>query len=88
MSSEYGGPYILRDGDGEWVAPEPAEQVIVDEVLAATDLTPEDVEPLDEHVDFDALAELLEGEGGTLTFPIQDHDITVSSDGDVAVETE
>jgi hypothetical protein len=52
MCPENQGVYIIPgDGDqGEegWVAPEPAETVIVEEVLAATDLSADTVEPLED----------------------------------------
>lgn len=75
-------------GDDEgWVAPEPAEEVIVEEILAATDLSREDIEPLTEHVDFEQLATLLSGEGTDepTTFSVEGHEITVSADGDVTI---
>jgi hypothetical protein len=95
MSSEYRGPYIIRDrssaGDAAdeaeaWVTPEPAELVIVEEVLAATDLPRAAIEPLEEHVNFEALEMVLEGDDeGVLTFDVDGHEITVAHDGSVEV---
>ena len=91
MSSTNQGVYIMReadagDGDG-WVAPEPADEVIIDELLRATDLAREDVDPLTDHVDFEALAAVLtsDDERETLAFTVGGHDVTVSADGDIDV---
>jgi len=61
--------------------------VIVAEVLDSTDLSREDVEPLGEHVDFERLHELLAGdsEADTLTFTVEEIEVTVSADGSVTV---
>lgn len=96
MSADYRGPYIIRDPESEasddaeaWVAPEPAEEVIVADVLAATDLDRETVEPLSDYVDFDALYALLSGESdaASLTFEVEGHTVTITGDGAVAVES-
>lgn len=92
MSPENQTLYIIP-GDGDagddeeaWVAPEPAEKVIVETVLATTDLSPGTVEPLAEHVDFEALDETLSGENDdSVTFDIEDYTVTVASDGTVTV---
>ncbi|MUV89265.1 hypothetical protein GJ629_04595 [Halapricum sp. CBA1109] len=96
MSADYRGPYIIRDPESEatddaeaWVAPEPAEEVIVADVLAATDLDREAVEPLSDYVDFDALDALLSGESDaeSLAFEVDGHEVTVTADGGVTVES-
>lgn len=90
MNSDGRGVYIIRDrdqdADGGWVAPEPAEDVIVEEVLAATDLERETVEPLTDYVDLETLTTLLSGEGeDDVTFVVEDYAVTVDSDGAVEV---
>lgn len=87
MSSDSGGVYILRDHDeGEWVAPEPASTVLLEELLAATDLQREDIEPLTDHVDFEALGAVLAGDAEeTITFSVEGHEVTVGEDGSVDV---
>jgi len=94
MSSNDGGPYIIRESgaadadDAEaWVAPEPAEAVIVEEILAATPLDRGEVEPLSDHVDIAALDALLSGDEGSVSFLVADHEVTVTHDGTVTVAT-
>jgi len=84
--------YLIREDAAEsetegWLAPEPADEVIVAEVLDSTDLSREDVEPLGEHVDFERLHELLAGdsEADTLTFTVEEIEVTASADGSVTV---
>ena len=97
MSSDIRDLYIIREqdasGEGEesvWLAPEPAAEVIVEEILSATDLDRTDVEPLDDHVDPETLRALLTGEAGAddLTFPVDGWTVTVDHDGTVAVAAE
>jgi len=51
MTSEDGTVYVIRGHDDEWVSPEPAETVITEALLAATDLTDEDIDYIGSHVD-------------------------------------
>jgi hypothetical protein len=77
----------LREGGDGWEVPEPAHDVIVEEVLAGTELSRDDVEPLSDHVDFEALRAVLSGETDeTLTADIEGHAVRVESDGTVTVD--
>ena len=89
-------PYIVRDEDGDaddadaWVAPEPASEVITDAIVSGSDLEREDIEPLDDHVDFETLRAVLTGEQRPpeVTFSIESWTVTVDRDGAVEVATE
>lgn len=92
MNSDHRDVYLIRedvdDVDEEgWLAPEPADEVILAEVLDSTDLSQEDIEPLGEYVDFERLHDLLAGdsEEDALTFTVEDIDVTVCADGSVTV---
>jgi hypothetical protein len=92
MSPANEGVYIIpEDGDGDdeagaWVAPEPAEDVIVDEILAETDLARDTVEPLTDYVDLETLDTVLSGDGdGPCTFDVEGHTVSVTADGEVSV---
>jgi hypothetical protein len=80
--------YIIGDdGDDEWVSPEPADEVIRDAVVSATDLDADDVETVEAYVDGEALAAVVgEGDESDLIFDVEGHAVTVTSDGDVSVE--
>jgi len=93
MSPENEGVYIIpEDGDGgddegAWVAPEPAEDVIVDEILAETGLGRDAIEPLTDYVDFETLDTVLSGDGsGPCTFDVEDYTVSVTADGRVSVD--
>lgn len=97
MGAEEAEVYMLRpdedvaDGGETWVSPEPASEVIVEEVAAAVDADPDDFDALDEYVDLDDLAELFEeetDEDESLTFEVERHEVTVSRNGDIDVEPE
>lgn len=90
MGAENRGVYIIQESDPDsgdgWITPTPVEEVIADELLAATDLDRTAVESLSDHVDFEALAAVLAGEGGdAMTFTVADYTVTVDRDGAVAV---
>ena len=51
MKSENGTVYMIRGHDDEWVSPEPAEAVITEALLTATDFTDEDIDYIGSHVD-------------------------------------
>lgn len=94
MNSEHRDVYLIREqadeGDEEgWLVPEPAEDVIVREIVDATDLSREDVEPLGDHVDFEHLHDLLAGdsEGGELTVSVEGVTVTIAGDGSVTVSS-
>lgn len=93
MSRKDEAVYIIP-GDGNagegkeaWITPEPAEEVIVEEVLTVTDLSRETVQPLSDHVEFAALEKTLSGERGeSLTFEVEGHTVTLTPDGTVTVD--
>lgn len=92
MSSDHRDIYVIRgdasDADDEegWLVPEPADEVIVDEILDATALSRDDVEPLSDYVEYEQLHELLAGDGpDDLTFAMEDVEVTVTADGSVTV---
>ena len=51
MTSEDGTVYMICGHNDEWVSSEPAETVITEALLAATDLTDEDIDYIGSHVD-------------------------------------
>jgi len=86
MGSDDGTVYMIRGGtEDEWVSPTPARDVIVEAVVDATALAADDIDDLDTYVDVDDLAAVLDGTEEMLTFPVEGHDVTVTSDGDVHV---
>lgn len=92
MSSNHRTVYVLRGGaaagtDDGWVSPEPVEHAVREEILAATDLGADDVDPLGSHVDL-AAVEAVVADGGSdeVAFDVADHDVVVTSDGDVRVD--
>jgi hypothetical protein len=93
MSPENKGVYIIpEDGDGgdeagAWVAPEPAEDVIVEEILAVTELARDVVEPLTDYVDLETLETVLSGDGdGPCSFDVEGYTVSVTADGEVSVD--
>lgn len=92
MDSNDGTLYMIRhesaQADDEWITPEPAEEVIVDAILAAGDLEADDLDDLSEYVDFATLAAVLNGENDDASFTIADHEVVVTSDGAVDVTAE
>ena len=84
MSQEDGEVYLLHEeGSDGWVSPTPARQAIVDALTDATDLGADDVGDLEDYVDPDDLRDLLANEEGTLSFDVEDHEVTVDSTGTV-----
>ncbi|PSP25862.1 hypothetical protein BRC64_12825 [Halobacteriales archaeon QH_10_67_22] len=49
--------YVFSPGEdeGEWVRPQPVEDVVVEEVTSSTDLTADDLDELATYVDLDEL---------------------------------
>ncbi|GCF14168.1 hypothetical protein Harman_21030 [Haloarcula mannanilytica] len=80
---------MIRDqGSDDWVSPEPASDVIIDSVLEATDLSADNIASLDTYVDSEALREVVvEGGAESVTFTIEGHDVTVTADSAVSVDT-
>lgn len=89
MSSNEKSPYMIRHpgdvGDDEWVSPEPADEVITDDVVAAGDLEPDDIEALSTYVDLSELSAVLDGADDEISFAVEGHDVVVRSDGTVDV---
>ena len=91
MSSNKGTVYMLRnratEGSDDWVSPEPADEVIADAVIEATDLDADDIDSLDTYVDSESLRAVV-GERTTesLTFAVEGHDVTITADGDISVD--
>jgi hypothetical protein len=87
MSTETGTVYLLQDdADDGWATPVPADEVITDAVLAATDLTVADLDDIDGYVDDATLRRVVNDGGEPETFSIEGHTVTVSADGVVDVE--
>ncbi|MDT3433549.1 HalOD1 output domain-containing protein [Haloarcula sp. 1CSR25-25] len=91
MSSNEGTVYMLRnrtvEGSDGWVSPEPASDVIVDAVIEATDLAADDIDALDTYVDSESLrAVVARGTTESLTFAVEGYDVTITADGEVAVD--
>jgi hypothetical protein len=88
MSSENGGPYIMRDDEDEqWVRPTPAGAAIVDAVLSQTELSEDDLSNIHSYVDRDDLRSVLEDESADpLMFTVEGHDVTVAHGGEITVE--
>lgn len=87
MSSENGGLYIMRDDEDEqWVRPTPAGAAIVDAVISQTDLSESDLANIHSYVDREDLRRVLEDDGtATLTFMIEDHEVSVETSGEISV---
>jgi hypothetical protein len=86
MESENGDVYVMRggdDGDEEWVSPVPVGVAVVEALTAETGLDAADVDDIETYVDLSELRALLAGEeGGTVTFDVEGHEVTVTGDGD------
>ena len=96
MSSDDGDVYVLRDAtdadggaESDWVAPEPVESVVRDQLLAQTDLAADDIGDLEEYVGFDSLKHFFSpagDEADELDFEIEGYSVRLSKSGDVTVE--
>ena len=88
--------YVLAPGEGEdesdgWVSPRPINDAISTAVADATDLDPEDIDDADAYVDLDDVASVLDDEDGedgnaSVTFTVEDHEVTIDGGGHVSVE--
>jgi len=87
MKSDHGTVYMIRGHeDDEWVSPEPAEAVITDAVLEATDLTAGDIDHIDSYVEAEKLRAVVgDGDTKSITFDIENSEVTVTADGNVTV---
>ncbi|MBX0295494.1 HalOD1 output domain-containing protein [Haloarcula nitratireducens] len=92
MNSDEGTVYMIRgraadEGGDEWVSPEPADDVITDAVVDATDRTAGEIDAIETYVDADELRAVLgDGDSETITFDVAGHDVTVTADGEVTVD--
>ena len=93
MSAEDGEVYILRpeegtDADGEegWMTPQPASEVVIEEISEEVGGDSTDVESLDEYVDLDDLAAVFDGDEEAITFEVEGHDVTVTEAGEITVD--
>jgi len=87
--------YVLAPGEGEgesdgWVSPRPIDEAVRAAVTDATDLGPDDIDDAESYVDLEAVAAVLDGDGedDSLTFAVEDHDVTVDGGGHVTVDAE
>lgn len=89
-----GDLYVIPDsaeeaGDDEtWIQPQSIDEVVIDALLDATEYEADDIDSLREYVDYDELAALFEEDASddTLSFPVEDHEVTVHQSGEVEVE--
>ncbi|WP_372480071.1 HalOD1 output domain-containing protein [Halomicrobium sp. HM KBTZ05] len=87
MDSDDSTVYMIRGDTGdEWVSPTPAEDVIVESLLSASELTAAEIGDLGRYVEADELAAVVNGSDEAITFAVEGYDVTVTSDGDVTVE--
>jgi len=80
--------YIVQDRGGggtEWVRPTPVEQTVAEALTEATGLDAEEIDPLESYVDPGDLRAVLRATGGTITFPVEDYEVTLHSGGRVSV---
>jgi hypothetical protein len=84
------GPGGEDGGDSGWVSPRPVEEVVIEVVTDATDLSADDIDALEDYADRTALADHLDGEPADdpLTFDVEGHEVSVAPDGTVAVADE
>jgi len=80
--------YVFGESDdGEWVNPQPAEEVVTELVTEATDLSDDDIDDLDTYVDREELAVHLDGNPSEpFTFTVEGHEVVVDRDGTVDVD--
>lgn len=90
METDDADLYVVRTGDGddggrEWVRPSSVEEAVVDALTETTTLTAGEVDPLGTYVDTGDLRSVLRATGGTVTFPVEEYQVTVHSSGRVTV---
>jgi hypothetical protein len=85
MDTDDDEPYVLRQADDHWVSPVPVSRAVTDALADATALSTDDVDDLDSYVDPAALRTVLDGEGESVTFAVEGHQVTVHGDGAVTV---
>jgi len=80
--------YIVQNRGGggkEWIRPIPVEQTVTDALTEATGLDAAELDPLETYVDSGDLRAILRATGGTITFPVENYEVTVHSNGRVSV---
>ncbi|RXK50617.1 hypothetical protein EAF64_06365 [Halorientalis pallida] len=78
--------YVNVTGD-RGRGPVPVGQLIVDAVLAETDLEPDDLDHLSAYVSADEIVALAEDDDRTsVSFSVEDHEVRLDEDGSVTVE--
>jgi len=87
--------YVLAPGEGEdesdgWVSPRPIDEAVRAAVRGATDVDPDEIDDAESYVDLDEVATLLDGDGedDSLTFTVEDHEVTIDGGGHVTVDPE
>jgi len=96
MGAEEGEVYILRPDENAdvdedqkaWVTPQPASEVILAEVGTEVDEDPEEFSDLEEYVNLDDLAAVFDGDEPdeeSITFDVEEHEVTVHKSGDIHV---
>ncbi|MFD1588664.1 HalOD1 output domain-containing protein [Halorientalis brevis] len=93
MGAEDGEVYILRPDEGidtddeeAWMTPQPASDVIIEEIGEEVGGDSSSVESLDEYVDLDDLAAVFDGDEEAITFEVEGHDVTVTEAGEITVD--
>ena len=86
MNSEDAAVYIMSSSeDEEWVSPTPARTAITDAVTDATELSEDEIGDLETYVERATLRAVLDGEDEDVTFDVEGHNVTVTTDGDIDV---
>lgn len=92
MQSEDPEMYVVRRRDGDedggrtdWVSPTSVEEAVIDALTETTALTAGDVDRLGTYVDAADLRSVLRATSGTVTFPVEEYEVTVHSSGRVTV---
>jgi len=94
MGAENGEVYILRpdegtdtdDDEGAWMTPQPASEVIIEEIVDEVEGDSSDFDSLDEYVDRGDLAAVFDGDEESITFEVEGHDVTVTETGEITVD--
>lgn len=94
MGVENGDVYILRPGenatedDEPWVNPQPASDVVRQELGERVDIDEDDFDDLSAYVDLNDIAAVVDTKTDeeSVTFDVDDHEVTVHESGEVAVD--
>jgi hypothetical protein len=93
MGAESADVYILRpdedasEDDEPWVNPRPASDVVRQELEERVDIDEDDFDDLSAYVDLDDIAAVVDTntDEESVTFDVNDHEVTVHESGAVAV---